>query len=270
MALKQISLKIYIATHAQKPVLSNDLFVPIQVNAENNPPIDGVQVTDNTGDNISIKNPNYCELTALYWMWKNQTDEDILGLFHYRRILNTYQNFLIKPHRNVLVNSNSKIIKKLEVNPKVSKKNIRKWLSNNELIAPYAHHLKKREPDQKKINLTLKQDYYQHHIAYHFDVMVEVLLQKYPDYKSSVQKWFYEDNTIIGTNMFIASRNWANPYCEWLFDILFEVEKHIDIPDDPYQKRVFGFMSERLMTLYLKHNRNKVKYLQELKIEELF
>lgn len=41
---------------------------------------------DNTGDNISVKNPDYCELTVTYWAWKNQKNA-YKGLYHYRRIL---------------------------------------------------------------------------------------------------------------------------------------------------------------------------------------
>jgi hypothetical protein len=74
--------EIYIATHA-KHVEPDYYHIPIQVGAALNK--ERLQeVRDDIGDNISVKNPDYCELTALYWIWKN-SDADIVGLEHYRR-----------------------------------------------------------------------------------------------------------------------------------------------------------------------------------------
>ena len=41
---------------------------------------------DNTGINISDKNRMYCEMSAVYWIWKN-TEHDWIGIEHYRRHL---------------------------------------------------------------------------------------------------------------------------------------------------------------------------------------
>lgn len=79
------NLAIYMATHSEKcsHVSDEDYIIPIQVGkALNNLCIE--KVNDNTGDNISEKNRTYCELTALYWMWKN-TNHKYIGLYHYRR-----------------------------------------------------------------------------------------------------------------------------------------------------------------------------------------
>lgn len=61
----------------------------------------GIQV-DNTGDNISIKNPSCCELTAMYLVWKNLKDVDYIGLCHCRR----YFNFDHDGFRNIIVENN--------------------------------------------------------------------------------------------------------------------------------------------------------------------
>ena len=68
-----------------------------------------------------------------------------------------------------------------------------------------------------------------------------IMQEKYPEYSNSISKYLDNNNEIYLMNIFIAKSEWVNKYCEWLFSILFEVEKNISISDDNYQKRVFGF-----------------------------
>ena len=54
---------------------------------------DAPMLTDNTGDHISEKNRMYCEMSAVYWIWKN-TDHEWTGIEHYRRHLLVKQEML--------------------------------------------------------------------------------------------------------------------------------------------------------------------------------
>ena len=78
-----MNIKILIAAHKEYKVPEDTIYLPIHVGKElstQSLPFIG----DNTGKHISSKNPHYCELTALYWAWKN-LDADYIGLAHYRR-----------------------------------------------------------------------------------------------------------------------------------------------------------------------------------------
>ena len=74
--------KIYIAMHKPYAVPKDALYVPLQVGAEGKKPFCAAR--DNEGENISEKNPGYCELTGLYWL-RYHADADVVGLVHYRR-----------------------------------------------------------------------------------------------------------------------------------------------------------------------------------------
>ena len=69
--------------------------------------------------------------------------------------------------------------------------------------------------------------------------------------------------------MFIMKRELADKYCTWLFDILFELEKRLDISNyDDNDKRVFGFVSERLLDVWLDANEIKYKDIPYMYLEK--
>lgn len=72
-------LKILVACHKAVEVFENDVYVPIHVGKALHPNLELGFISDNIGDNISMKNPFYSELTAQYWAWKN-LDTEYVGL----------------------------------------------------------------------------------------------------------------------------------------------------------------------------------------------
>jgi len=67
----------------------------------------------------------------------------------------------------------------------------------------------------------------------------------------------------------ICSKEKFDTYQTWIFSILFELETRIEIPKDQYQARVFGFISERLINLYVYHNNFKIKGIPTYRIIDL-
>ena len=105
-------MSLYVITHKylENFIDSKDykyLFVGGYKEAEKN----ANYLYDDEGDNISNKNANYCELTGLYWMWKNVNDE-FLGLAHYRRYF-THNSFSASPRYFYKVNELNSLLEKM-------------------------------------------------------------------------------------------------------------------------------------------------------------
>lgn len=216
-------MKVYSVTHKD---VKNIPYGRTPIGVGPNKKIKKIKLYDNTGDNISQKNASFCELTALYWIWKNTNDEYV-GLEHYRRTFYEKRTLILSPIR---------------------KKKLKRILGSCDIVLPQKSYM----PE------TVFEQYKSSHIEADLKCCEEIIKEKYPEFLPDYKK-VMENNEQYLTNMFVAKKILADEYCEWLFDILFEAEKRIDITGrDAYQTRVFGFLSERLFNVWILHKQLKI------------
>ena len=213
------SLKIIVAAHKPYWMPDDEAYTPVWVNAAANG--DGIPVgwlRDDAGDNISHKNTTYCELTALFWAWKN-LDADYLGLAHYRR----HFAFAKTGEKKARVATGEQILAALGEAP---------------IILP------------KKRNYLIETNYSQYVHAHHEEDLAQtraILEESYPEFLSAYDASM-DRTTGHRFNMFVMRRDLADEYCAWLFDVLGKLEERLDISGySDYDKRVFGFVAERLI-----------------------
>ncbi|EOV5144419.1 TPA: DUF4422 domain-containing protein [Citrobacter koseri] len=234
-------MKVYIVSHKTYAFPDNDGFLPIKVG-------NGIEkicnhfVDDCTKENITHLNPSFCELTAAYWIWKN-SQEDVVGLAHYRRYFASSKSDLkVKGKRIASPEEMMALLKEADI-----------------LIArPRNYYI-----------TSIKNHYiHAHHESDYTQLRDEIALQ-HPEYLSDF------DSIMGGTkislyNMFVCKKSLIDEYFEWLFPVLFALEQKIDYQNyDAYQKRVFGFMAERLFNVWLHHHREslRIKYMPVVNID---
>ena len=222
---------IYVATTKPYWMPSDDLYRPLQVGAYGHTKIPGY-TSDDSGDNISFKNPNYCELTGLYWIYKNDT-HDYVGLVHYRR------HFSLIPHdrnKKKVVLSRYQLDRLLQRADVVLPKKRHYWIETN--ASQYAHA----------------------HYGKDLHILRELIQTKYPDYLDSYDKTM-KKRSGHRFNMMVMKKDILDAYCSFLFSILSDMESRVDITSyDAYNQRIYGFIGERLLDVWLDHE--KVKYIE--------
>ena len=201
-----------------------DYFVPVQAGAE----LTDQRVADcldNSGDNISVKNCNYSELTVLYWMWKNRLLQDenreynYYGLAHYRRFLHLSEDDLTRIQDNEI-----------------------------DVVLPYPMPY---EPNIES-----------HHERYlsdeEWNAVLQALNELYPEYIETYNA-ILKQQYLFNYNICIARGNVLADYCAWLFPILARVEEINDLAGRKEPNRYIGYIGETLETLYFMHNKNRLR-----------
>ena len=238
------NIKIFICAHKEVPLPHHPYFLPIQAGAVLRNHIAGYQ-PDDEGDNISIKNPHFCELTCHYWAWKNLKNVDIVGLNHYRR----YFDF---PKRWPQFSADKRFIKTEDfLKQDCFFPDLEKLLQKYDIILPVARHWR----------VSNTQQYGDYHIAKDWEMLRQIIKERSPQYMPAFEKTMDHSNQAVGYNMFITHWKHFDAYSEWLFDILFEVEQRVPPIDDPIQSRIYGYMSERLINVFCEYHHLCIKHI---------
>lgn len=226
------NVKVIVAAHKAFRMPADEMYLPLHVGAEgktnaDGSPLDLGYAKDNTGDNISLKNPGYCELTGLYWAWKN-LDADYIGLAHYRR------HFSVRKTRDPF----DGVLRYSDIEP---------LLGKVRLIVP----------NKRRYYIESLYNHYKHtHFISQLDETKAIIAEKYPAYMPSFNRVVRRTYGYM-FNMMIMDRELLNDYCTWLFDILFELEKRVnagkvEMPAlSPFQARFYGRISEIIFNVWL-------------------
>ena len=227
------AVRIIVATHKPYRMPEDDVYLPLLVGAAARRHADMLTFRrDDEGENISAKNANWCELTGLYWSWKNLKAEAV-GLVHYRRHFRGSAGI-------------------------ASGAEIAALLGKTDVILP------------RKRNYFIETTYSHYAHAHHaadLDLTRQILAERHPECLTAF------DDVMKSTkghrfNMFVMRRSRFDAYCAWLFDVLFELERRLDISSySPYDARVFGFVAERLLDVWLGANGIRFAELPVLNLE---
>jgi hypothetical protein len=265
-------VKIFVVQHDTKFDYKSDVFEPIMVGKKANDPNLNM-LTDTKGDNIAEKNSLFAELTALYWVWKNY-DADYYGFCHYRRFFNFNKNAIDFEDNKGL---NTRFIKwkhpdakqimcKIEYVKKFDKKVRKKYNFDDKFIEEFCSQYDVIVP--KKFELEIEGfgfNYRVHHIEAHWDLLREVIGEKYPDHVDAFDRISACPDGYL-RNIFIMNKKYFNEYMEFLFTVLFEMEKRMAPIEEDVQSRACGFLGERLMNVFLEQKRMSG---EKLRIREL-
>lgn len=214
---------ILVATHKPDKVYQDDIYTPIHVGRAVSKYKEEMAeiIGDDTGDNISEKNPFYCELTACYWAWKNLKNIEYVGLCHYRRYFEE----------------------------RITVKNIDHLLNSNyDIILPSAIHLPatlfykfKGLTDEDRV------------------IFFKVMEEFYPEYYETAVDYIMNGNKDYAFNMFFCSWKIFSQMMEFVFGFLSCTEKYVKLQPYTNGRRIFGYFSEYLIPIFCLKHRLRIK-----------
>ena len=223
-------VKIFVATHKPGPIMHDQICTPIHVGRAISRYREEMSdvIGDDTGQNISSKNPSYCEMTAHYWIWKNVKDVEYVGLCHYRRFWGI----------------------------NISEDNIDLLMHDVDVIMV--------EPSYY---IDSVYSYFAKYVgAENMTILSLVMKKRCPDFFETLQS-ICDGVKFHPFNMLICRKTLFDQYCEWIFSILFECETLIKPAPYTNARRALAYMAEMLTGVYFIHRQMKIKAVPYYKID---
>lgn len=235
---KDLNIKILVAYHKPYKLFKNEMFVPIHVgrdiafekskdgliSKEDYAWLEKNTIGDNTGDNISNLNREYCELSAIYWAWKNYEElgnPDYIGLMHYRTFFNL-----------------SKYIKENK-----SKLNTKKGWYSREILADILSKYDMIIAKPLNLITDIKREEYK--LEYTNEKCWNFSEQYYPELYRALKEY---NNDVHYKNMFILKREDFFTYCEILFNTLSDIKEKL-VKQGESLDRALGYHAEGISSL---------------------
>jgi hypothetical protein len=237
-------LKILVCYYQPWELPQEDYFMPIQAGKA----VSGFKLNmqgDDTGDNISAKNAGFGEFTAWYWAWKHikelHPNIKYIGLSHYRRFFLMDQPY--SQYRLIYTT----MIPEMEENKNLFIESLQR---NDIILSKPAF-----------FSCAVKEHYRFWHKESDCLCMKQIVHELCPEYDDSFSYVFDNNYGLSLYCLFVSKYELFNDYFTWLFPLLFEAEKRIDISGyEPYQHRALAFLAERLLNVYVHHHKLKALY----------
>ena len=260
--------KVYIAFHREgKMIPCDEVYQALQVGCKTSM-LELKMLHDDKGNNISASNEIYSELTGWYWIWKNR-EHDFVGTGHYRRYFSAVEPSYIRKYSKLLLYL---IGLKKKRHGLFYVKDVQRWkekILSLEEIRSFMQEYDVILPQKKLFKYSVYEQYKRRHNEKDLAITRQIISDKHPSYIPAFDE-VMNSQEMYAFNMFIMPWHLFDRYMEWLFSILFELEKRAKIDrEDKYQKRVCAFMSERLQTVWLCKNLLKVKELPILYFKKM-
>lgn len=217
-----MATNIFVMAHKKVNISLNEEYIPIHVGRDGKEDLG--YIGDNTGDNISDLNSFYGELTGMYWLWKNYSGDGNIGICHYRRFFINDRGYMLREKDYDEILEEHDIITSPAIEEELPY--IDYWAS--------AHN---------KNDLMLER---------------KVIEKIYPEYLQAFDECMNNKSHYFG-NLMVTHYDLYNEYCEWLFNIFAELGEYLDLSGyDEYHRRIYGFLSEQLLMVWIKTRGLKV------------